>query len=63
MDRSCGVIGHQFELQHNSRTVGVLAGLSYRSTEFEGNASSQISVAARPISGRWTLSIFRYRGL
>jgi iron complex outermembrane receptor protein len=34
------VLGHQFELQHNlSDSWSLLAGLGYRSTEFEGNAS------------------------
>ncbi|MFK8048613.1 MAG: TonB-dependent siderophore receptor [Halioglobus sp.] len=34
------VVGHQFELQHNlSDNWSLLAGLSYRTTEFEGNAS------------------------
>ena len=34
------VLGHQFELQHNlSDNWSLLAGLGYRSTEFEGNAS------------------------
>ncbi|MEM7079910.1 MAG: TonB-dependent siderophore receptor [Pseudomonadota bacterium] len=58
------VVGHQFELQHNiSDTWSVLAGLGYRSTEFEGNASEP-NFGSRQVYLRDGVNItrfFRYR--
>ena len=58
------VVGHQFELQHNfSDTWSLLAGLGYRDTEFEGNAS-ETNFGSRQTyfrDGRTLSRFFRYR--
>ena len=58
------VIGHQFELQHNlSDSWSLLAGLGYRSTEFEGNASEPNFGSRQTYfrDGRTLSRFFRYR--
>ncbi|MEE4281065.1 MAG: TonB-dependent receptor, partial [Pseudomonadales bacterium] len=58
------VVGHQFELQHNlSDNWSLLAGLGYRTTEFEGNASEPNFGSRQTyfIDGRTLSRFFRYR--
>ncbi|XOV82890.1 MAG: TonB-dependent siderophore receptor [bacterium] len=58
------VLGHQFELQHNlSENWSLLAGLGYRSTRFEGNASEPNFGSRQTyfIDGRTLSRFFRYR--
>lgn len=58
------VVGHQLELQHNlSDNWSVLAGLNYRSTEFEGNASEPNFGGRQTYftDGRTLSRFFRYR--
>ena len=58
------VIGHQFELQQNlSDNWSLLAGLGYRSTEFEGNASEPNFGGRQTYfrDGRTLSRFFRYR--
>ncbi|MFK7978183.1 MAG: TonB-dependent siderophore receptor, partial [Halioglobus sp.] len=58
------VVGHQFELQHNlSDNWSLLGGLSYRSTEFEGNASEPNFGGRQTYfrDGRTLSRFFRYR--
>ena len=58
------VLGHQFELQHNlSDSWSVLAGLGYRETTFEGNAS-EANFGGRQTyftDGQTLSRFFRYR--
>ena len=58
------VLGHQFELQHNlSDSWSVLAGIGYRSTEFEGNASEPNFGGRQTYftDGRTLSKFFRFR--
>lgn len=58
------VVGHQFELQHNlSDNWSLLAGLGYRSTEFEGNASEPNFGSRQTYfrDGQTLSRFFRYR--
>ena len=58
------VLGHQFEIQHNlSDNWSVLAGLGYRETEFEGNASETNFAGRQPyfLDGRSIGRFFRSR--
>ncbi|MYA68399.1 MAG: TonB-dependent receptor [Gammaproteobacteria bacterium] len=58
------VLGHQFEVQHNfSNNWSLLAGLGYRDTTFEGNAS-ETNFGGRQtyfLDGRTLSRFFRYR--
>ncbi|MDE0692746.1 MAG: TonB-dependent siderophore receptor [Gammaproteobacteria bacterium] len=58
------VLGHQFEAQHNfSDNWSLLAGLGYRDTSFEGNAS-ETNFGGRQtyfLDGRTLSRFFRYR--
>ncbi len=58
------VLGHQIEAQHNfSENWGLLAGIGYRDTSFEGNAS-ETNFAGRQtyfLDGRTLSRFFRYR--
>ena len=58
------VLGHQFEIQHNfSNNWSLLAGLGYRDTSFEGNAS-ETNFGGRQtyfLDGRTLSRFFRYR--
>ncbi len=58
------VLGHQFEIQHNfSDNWSLLAGLGYRDTSFEGNAS-ETNFGGRQtyfLDGRTLSRFFRYR--
>ncbi len=58
------VVGHQFEVQHNfSGNWSLLAGLGFRSTEFEGNASEPNFGGRQTYfrDGRTLSRFFRYR--
>lgn len=58
------VVGHQFELQHNlSDNWSLLAGLGYRDTEFEGNASEPNFGSRQTyfLDGQTLSRFFRYR--
>ena len=58
------VVGHQFELQHNlSDSWSLLAGLGYRDTNFEGNASESNFGGRQTyfLDGQTLSRFFRYR--
>ena len=58
------VIGHQIELQHNfSESWSLLAGVGYRDTSFEGNASETNFEGRQTLflDGRTLSRFFRYR--
>ena len=58
------VVGHQFELQHNiNENWSLLAGLGYRDTEFEGNASEPNFGSRQTffLDGQTLSRFFRYR--